>query len=129
MIAPEGWVFVWVPLCLGVVVLIIGWPWLGWLLIAFGVFALFFFRNPDRQCDHGSEVACSPADGKVIVVGSGPSDLADRGLPQQISVFMSVFSTRGWLLACASWQFRHWRSLVTAACWVTAVSTVCRMSS
>lgn len=91
MIAPEGWVFVWVPVCLGVIGLLIGWPWLGWPLIALGLFALFFFRDPDRRCDHSDDVVCSPADGKVIVVGAAPEQLADRGLPRQISVFMSVF--------------------------------------
>lgn len=68
-----------------------GWPWLGWPLVAFGLFALFFFRNPDRVCDHSANVACSPADGKVIVVGSAPETLCELGLPRQISVFMSVF--------------------------------------
>ncbi len=91
MIAPEGWPFVGVPLCLGGLSLFLGWPWLGWPLVAFGLFALYFFRNPDRHCDHSSDVACSPADGKVIVVGSAPDDLSERGLPRQISVFMSVF--------------------------------------
>jgi phosphatidylserine decarboxylase len=91
MIAPEGWVFVWVPVCLGGGGLFLGWPWLGWPLIAIGLFALFFFRNPKRYCDHADEVACSPADGKVIVVGRAPDELAEKGLPRQISVFMSVF--------------------------------------
>ena len=91
MIAPEGWPFVGVPLSLGGLSLFLGWPWLGWPLVAFGLFALYFFRNPDRHCDHSSDVACSPADGKVIVVGSAPDDLSERGLPRQISVFMSVF--------------------------------------
>jgi len=92
MIAPEGWIFVAVPVCLGIGARLMGWSWLAWLLIAFGLFALFFFRNPQRHCDHGPEVACSPADGKVIVVGSAPEDLIEQGLPKQISVFMSVFS-------------------------------------
>jgi len=91
MMAPEGWIFVWVPLILGAVCVAVSWPWLGSALIFVGLFAVFFFRNPDRRCDHGPEVACSPADGKVIVVGDAPADLAERGLPQQISVFMSIF--------------------------------------
>ena len=91
MIAPEGWPFVWVPLGLGGGALFLGWSWLGWPLVVLGLFALYFFRNPDRHCDHSADVACSPADGKVIVVGSAPDDLTARGLPRQISVFMSVF--------------------------------------
>jgi phosphatidylserine decarboxylase len=91
MIAPEGWVFVWVPVCLGTGAWWLGWPWLGGPLIGFGLFALFFFRNPVRRCDHGANIACSPADGKVVVVGDAPAELADRGLSRQVSVFMSVF--------------------------------------
>jgi phosphatidylserine decarboxylase len=91
MIAPEGWIFVWVPFCLGGGALLLGAPWFGWPLVVVGLFALFFFRNPDRHCDQGSEVACSPADGRVIVVGAAPDELVARGLPKQISVFMSVF--------------------------------------
>jgi phosphatidylserine decarboxylase len=90
MIAPEGWIFVWVPLCLGAGALVLDHPLLGWPLAALGVFALFFFRDPDRTCEHGSGVVCSPADGRVIVVGDSPAELADRGLPRQISIFMSV---------------------------------------
>jgi phosphatidylserine decarboxylase len=92
MIAPEGWVFVWIPLGLGLAALVADWPWVGWPLIALGVFALFFFRNPDRHCEHPPNIACSPADGRVIVVGESPENLADLGLPQQISVFMSIFN-------------------------------------
>lgn len=91
MIAPEGWPFVWVPLAIGGGSLFLDWPWLGWPVVAFGLFALFFFRNPNRTCEQSGEVACSPADGKVIVVGSAPDDLVKQGLPKQISVFMSVF--------------------------------------
>lgn len=91
MIAPEGWPFVCVPLGVGGGALFLGWPWLGWPLVACGLFALFFFRNPERGCDHGAEVACSPADGKVIVVGKAPDHLSNQGLPRQISVFMSIF--------------------------------------
>lgn len=91
MIAPEGWPFVWVPVCLGVVALFVGWGLVGLPLIALGAFALYFFRNPERRCEQPNNVACSPADGKVIVVGPAPAELTEQGLSQQVSVFMSVF--------------------------------------
>jgi len=89
MIAPEGWPFVLVPLCAGVAVVVVGFPVPGWILVALGLFGLLFFRNPERRCDHPPEVACSPADGRVVVVGTAPQPLVDRGLPIQVSVFMS----------------------------------------
>ena len=91
MIAPEGWPFVLVPLCAGAVVWFAFSPVLGGVLMAFGVFALFFFRNPTRSCEHDESTACSPADGKVITVCESPIELSRHGLPQQVSIFMSVF--------------------------------------
>jgi phosphatidylserine decarboxylase len=91
MIAPEGWPFVTIPLCIGAVSWIAGWPLLGIPLLALGAFGLYFFRNPVRNCSSGKGVACSPADGKVIKVGPAPSEMVRRGLPLQISVFMNVF--------------------------------------
>jgi phosphatidylserine decarboxylase len=69
----------------------IGWPVIGIPLILLGTFALFFFRNPSRACRSEAGIACSPADGKVIKVCRAPSEMERRGLPQQVSVFMSIF--------------------------------------
>ncbi len=91
MIAPEGWPFILTPALLGVVVVVFGLPWLGWLLVGLGIFGLYFFRNPPRVCTAPPASVCSPADGKVLVVGESPAELVARGLPQQISIFMSVF--------------------------------------
>jgi len=92
MIAPEGWPFAVIPLFAGAIVWIVGWPLVGVLLMALGVFALFFFRNPRRNCTFSPSTACAPADGKVIKICSAPSELVQRGLPKQISIFMSVFN-------------------------------------
>lgn len=92
MIAPEGWPFAVTPLLAGTILWIVGWPSVGVLLMAFGVFALFFFRNPRRNCSSSPGTACAPADGKVIKVCPAPSEMVRRGLPKQISIFMSVFN-------------------------------------
>jgi phosphatidylserine decarboxylase len=89
MIAPEGWPFVLIPSCAGVAAVVVGWPVVGWLLFALGAFGLLFFRNPARRCSADPEVACSPADGKVIKICAAPEPLVARGLPVQVSVFMS----------------------------------------
>jgi phosphatidylserine decarboxylase len=89
MIAPEGWPFVLVPLCVGVAAVVLGFPLAGWVLVALGLFGLLFFRDPERRCDQPPEVVCSPADGRVVVVGPAPRVLAEKGLPIQVSVFMS----------------------------------------
>jgi phosphatidylserine decarboxylase len=91
MIAPEGWPFVVIPVCVGAVIWRLGWSWVGVALILFGLFALFFFRDPSRSCASDPLIACSPADGKVIKICTAPPSMVERGLPQQVSVFMSVF--------------------------------------
>ena len=90
--APEGWPFAVIPLFAGAIFWIVGWPPVGVLLMALGVFALFFFRNPRRICTFGPDTACAPADGKVIKVCPAPSEMIQRELPKQISIFMSVFN-------------------------------------
>jgi len=92
MIAPEGWPFAVTPLLAGTLLWIVGWPLVGVFLMALGIFALFFFRNPRRNCSFSSDAACAPADGKVIKVCPAPSEMVRRGLPKQISIFMSVFN-------------------------------------
>ncbi len=91
MIAPEGWPFILVPATLGMGLIVLGLPWPGWIMVGLGLFGLYFFRNPPRACQAPGDVVCSPADGKVIVVGDAPVELAERGLPRQVSIFMSVF--------------------------------------
>jgi len=91
MIAPEGWPFVLIPLSVAAIFGILGWPLVALALASTGVFALFFFRNPDRSFNGDSNTACSPADGKIIKIGQGPEDMVRRGLPKQVSVFMNVF--------------------------------------
>ncbi len=92
MIAKEGWPFILVPICVGFASVFLDWPIFGWPLVALGTFGLFFFRNPGRVCAAPPDIACSPADGRVIKVGSAPQELIEQGLTQQVSVFMSVFS-------------------------------------
>ncbi|MCG6961880.1 MAG: phosphatidylserine decarboxylase [Acidobacteria bacterium] len=90
MIAQEGWPFVLLPAGAGIVLVIFGWPVPGWILVALGAFGMFFFRNPERRCDASEEIACSPADGKIIAVDTAPEELCERGLTKRVSVFMSV---------------------------------------
>ncbi len=92
MIAPEGWPFVLVPLCMALAAAALGWRAVVLVLLAFAAFTIFFFRDPNRSCSLGDDVVCSPADGKVIVVGPAPEGAAPDGLPIQVSVFMSVFN-------------------------------------
>lgn len=78
MIAREGWPFV----IAGLAVAALGALWQPWAAIpgvAFTLFTLWFFRDPERRPPADPELLISPCDGKVIVVDG-----------RMISVFMDV---------------------------------------
>lgn len=91
MIAKEGWPFVLGPMAAGAALAAGGLRKTGAAAAALGLFSLFFFRDPDRTCDAPDDAVCSPADGRVIRIGPSPPELTERGLPQSVSIFMSVF--------------------------------------
>jgi phosphatidylserine decarboxylase len=87
--APEGYPFVLVPAVAGIFGWVFGYhpvAWFCWLVM---LACVAFFRNPARHADAAPEVVLAPADGKVLSVGAAPAALAARGLPQQLSIFMS----------------------------------------
>lgn len=61
-----------------------GIPLLAVPFFVFGVFCLYFFRDPDRTAPAGADMV-SPADGKVMEVKSEESGLT------RISIFLNVF--------------------------------------
>jgi phosphatidylserine decarboxylase len=84
----AGWPFILGALIVG---LALGW-WFGRLwavpLVVLAGFFVFFFRDPDRQIPTGANLVVSPADGRVMIVGT-PGPGAPPGDWQQISIFLS----------------------------------------
>ena len=69
---------------------------LGWwppalILLLLFIFALHFFRDPERVVPSGQDLAVSPADGKVIRIQTKADPITGEQR-QCISVFMNVFS-------------------------------------
>ena len=58
-------------------------PWAATPLVLFGLFCLWFFRDPERAIPRGT-VAVSPADGKVVLVRHRPERT-------EVCIFMNVF--------------------------------------
>lgn len=82
----------------GVVALAIGavfaW-WLFWLALAFLLFSLFFFRDPERVAPSRPNVVVAPADGRVVSVGLAvpPLELGLGATPRwRVSIFLSVLN-------------------------------------
>lgn len=91
-IAVEGYPFIGLFAFITVVFALLEWSFLAIVFLALTLFAVYFFRNPDRTVPQGDDLVISPADGKVVFI-----DLVqeDRFLNEQvlkISVFMSVFN-------------------------------------
>lgn len=102
-IHPEGRKFGLIAVAVALVVLVIGWDWLGMalLFLSLGVFA--FFRDPERVVPQVDGAIVAPADGMVslIMQCEPPAELriddgtGNEGLPAgpvtRVSIFMSVF--------------------------------------
>ena len=88
-IAPEGRVFVAVPLALGLLVLAAaGGGVFAWILLAGAGFCAFFFRDPERRPPGEAAALLAPADGRVT--DAGPADEGEPG-SQRVSIFLSIF--------------------------------------
>ncbi|MEO6388224.1 MAG: phosphatidylserine decarboxylase [Croceibacterium sp.] len=102
-IHPEGRKFGLIAVGISLVVLLLGWSFIGWPLLALsgGVFA--FFRDPQRVVPQGDNLILAPADGLVTLIqqvlpppelqrpdGNGSPGLGTEPV-SRISIFMSVF--------------------------------------
>lgn len=72
-----------------------GWPILRvavYLFLAMSVFAVSFFRDPERETPSGPDAVISAADGVVMDVGRVPAEGFGGEGALRIAVFMSVFN-------------------------------------
>lgn len=70
-------------------------PWLAWIGLAFTLFCLFFFRDPERVAPGRVGALVAPADGRVVSVGPAvpPSELGLGMVPRwRVSIFLSVLN-------------------------------------
>lgn len=87
--APEGYPFVLVPSLAGILAWVFGYPAVAVVFWLAALACVAFFRDPARHSDAPAAAVLAPADGKVLSVGPSPAALAERGLGQQVSIFMS----------------------------------------
>jgi phosphatidylserine decarboxylase len=70
-------------------------PWLAWIGLAFTLFSLYFFRDPERVPPTRPGVLVAPADGRVVSVAPAvpPSELGLGMVPRwRVSIFLSVLN-------------------------------------
>lgn len=73
-------------------VLVTGVLGLTGLLIAFALFAGYFFRDPDAQVPAGNGLVVSPAHGTVDVIDETDEMTVMGGRCRRVSIFLSVFN-------------------------------------
>ena len=65
-------------------------PILAVVLLLLPLAVLLFFRDPERTSPQDANVVLSPADGRVMFVGSASPDEAPPGDWKQVTIFLSV---------------------------------------
>jgi phosphatidylserine decarboxylase len=91
---PAGRPFIIGGLVAVVLGLILG-RWLSWLGLAFTLFCLFFFRDPERVPPGRPGAILAPADGRVMSVAPGvpPAELGLGVVPRwRVSIFLSILN-------------------------------------
>jgi phosphatidylserine decarboxylase len=89
LIAKEGFPFVFGALAVFVILIIFPVKFLIFLSLVFGVFCLWFFRDPERSIPPFSDIMVSPADGRIVEV----FETEHEGCTvTKISIFMNVFN-------------------------------------
>ena len=117
LIAREGWPFLAVAIAVAFALSLTAFWFLAllaWLLV---LFIAQFFRDPPRTVPRQPNAVLSPADGKVVSVGSSRDPYLDRDA-LKISVFMNVFnvhSNRSPVDAVVTNTWYHEGSFVNAA--------------
>jgi phosphatidylserine decarboxylase len=91
-IVREGYPFCILPAIAGLILAALHWFVSGAVLLAIGLFCLYFFRNPYRRIPQEPRAVIAPADGKVIQVDPACHDNRFMGtLMQKVSIFMNLF--------------------------------------
>ncbi len=88
----AGWPFIAAGVLVGVIGLLVG-AWLIWVGLAFALFCLYFFRDPERVAPSRVGTIVAPADGRVVLVGPSvpPEELGLGPAPRwRVAIFLSV---------------------------------------
>ncbi|MEJ7760547.1 MAG: phosphatidylserine decarboxylase family protein [Gemmatimonadaceae bacterium] len=98
-IAREGYVFIAIAAVAAATVFALALSrrsWALWLLaIVLTILSLWvawFFRDPERSGERGSQVVVSPADGKLILITEVDEPNFVKGRALRLSIFMNVFN-------------------------------------
>lgn len=95
---PEGRKYAVIAGAITLLAFLVGWDFLGWVLVGVTIWVASFFRDPVRTTPRGDKFIVAPADGLITMIARvppppelrGPEGLAE-GDYTRVSIFMSVF--------------------------------------
>jgi phosphatidylserine decarboxylase len=95
---PEGRKYAVIAGAVTFLAFLLGWDFLGWVLVGVTIWVASFFRDPVRTTPRGDKLIVAPADGLITMIAKvppppelrGPEGLAE-GDYMRVSIFMSVF--------------------------------------
>ena len=88
-IAVEGYPLVLVALALSGLGWFLGWASIAFAGAGFGIFFIWFFRDPERHAPEGKGLVVAPADGKVVSLAKIEGAPLLAGNRTRLSIFMS----------------------------------------
>lgn len=89
-IAVEGYPFIGLFAFVTLVVALLDWSFITVCCLAVTLFAVYFFRNPDRTVPQGDALVVAPADGKVVFADVVREERYFNDDVLKISIFMSL---------------------------------------
>jgi phosphatidylserine decarboxylase len=95
---PEGRKFGVGAAAITLLAFLVGWKFIGWLLVGLTIWVFAFFRDPIRTTPRGANFIVAPADGLITMIAkvpppreiAGADGLSDAEYTR-VSIFMSVF--------------------------------------
>jgi phosphatidylserine decarboxylase len=88
-IAREGYPLILTAAALAILAVLLGWTFLGVVLVLLALAITGFFRDPTRIIPSDDNVIVSPADGKVVSIGPAPDSDLFQGSTTRVSIFLS----------------------------------------
>lgn len=92
-VAVEGYPFIGLFAFFAIFFAAVDWNCLATISLGLTLYAIYFFRNPERFPPQDDRAIVAPADGKIIFVGKVPEERYFGGQEvTKISIFMNVFN-------------------------------------
>ncbi|MEN6489646.1 MAG: phosphatidylserine decarboxylase family protein [Smithella sp.] len=92
IIAKEGWPFIIGFALITLLVYLSSFDKFSLIPLGLTLFCIYFFRNPERNCNAERNMVLAPADGRVLEVNTVYEDKYLHSETKQVRIFLSIFN-------------------------------------